>query len=353
MTMISLLRVPATLVALFVLFSAATVSAQTPVVQPGDHVAYIGNTLADRMQHDGWLESYIHALHPDYDLTFRNLGYSADEVKTRPRADNFGSPDQWLEKVSADVIFCFFGYNEALRGEAGLEQFREEFAEMLDGMLSHKYNGESAPRIVVFSPIANEDLDDPNLPDPAEKNRDLKLYSDAMAEISAEKGVRFVDIYGPSVELYESADEPLTMNSVHLLPHGNKALAQAIVRRLFGASAGSVSEERLEAIRQAVVDKNYEWFSRYRVIDEYNVFGGRSKLEWFGQSNADVMMREMEIFDVKTANRDKRVWAVAKGGDLEVVDDNLPSLVPVRTNKPGPLADESFPYLGGEEAISR
>ena len=35
------------------------------------------------------------------------------------------------------------------------------------------------------------------------------------------------------------------------------------------------------------------------------------------------MNREMEIVDVMTANRDKRVWAVAKGGDLEVTDDNV------------------------------
>jgi hypothetical protein len=65
-----------------------------------------------------------------------------------------------------------------------------------------------------------------------------------------------------------------------------------------------------------VLDKNYHWFSRYRVVDEYNVFGGRSKLAWFGQSNADVMMREMEIFDVKTMNRDRKVWAVAKGRNV-------------------------------------
>ena len=52
---------------------------------------------------------------------------------------------------------------------------------------------------------------------------------------------------------------------------------------------------------------------------------GRSKLAWHGQSNADVMRREMEIFDVLTANRDQRIWAVAKGGDLKVDDSNMPS----------------------------
>jgi hypothetical protein len=72
-------------------------------LEQGDHIAYIGNTLADRMQHHAWLETYIHALFPEHDLTFRNLGYLADEVKRRDRADTHHSanavnigPDGWM-----------------------------------------------------------------------------------------------------------------------------------------------------------------------------------------------------------------------------------------------------------------
>ncbi len=86
-------------------------------LRKGEHITYIGNNLADRMQHESWLETYIQALYPEYDLSFRNLGYPGDELKVRNREDNFGSPDQWLAKTQADVIFAFFGYNEALKGE--------------------------------------------------------------------------------------------------------------------------------------------------------------------------------------------------------------------------------------------
>src|SRR5579884_1962418 len=54
-------------------------------VRPGDHICIIGNTLADRMQHDGWLETYLYTRFPTYDLIFRNLGYAADELTTRLR----------------------------------------------------------------------------------------------------------------------------------------------------------------------------------------------------------------------------------------------------------------------------
>ena len=33
-------------------------------IQKGDHICLIGNTLADRMQHDGWLETYLYSRFP-------------------------------------------------------------------------------------------------------------------------------------------------------------------------------------------------------------------------------------------------------------------------------------------------
>ncbi len=110
-------------------------------LRKGDHVAIIGNTIADRMQHHGWLETYLQALHPDLELSFRNLGFSGDEVNKRPRSESFGDADQWLTKCKADVVFCFFGYNEALRGENELPEFEKNLAAMIDDMRAQKYNG--------------------------------------------------------------------------------------------------------------------------------------------------------------------------------------------------------------------
>ncbi|QDT15727.1 PVC-type heme-binding CxxCH protein [Alienimonas californiensis] len=324
----------------------------------GDHVAYIGNTLADRMQHHAWLETYLHALLPDRELTFRNLGFSGDELKQRQRADNFGDADQWLTKVEADVIFCFFGYNEALEGEGGLASFKKDLEDVIAGMRSQKYNGESAPRLVMFSPIAHENLNSPHLPDGSANNANLALYTEAMRAVCEAKQVPFVDLFSLSQKLYAESEEPLTTNGVHLLDRGDRLLARAILTApdspLAHLANGPLpADEEIADLREAALNKNYEWFSRYRVVDEYNVFGGRSKLAWFGQSNGDVMMREMEIFDVKTANRDRVVWAIAQGSNAEPQDDNLPPELVVRPNKEGPLEDGAFPYLGGEEAISQ
>jgi hypothetical protein len=96
----------------------------------------------------------------------RDLGFSGDTLTERPRSDNFGTPDEWLTRVRADVIIAFFGYNESYAGEAGLAAVSEEIWKHSSIIhWSQKYNGESAPRLVLCSPIAFEDLKWPHLPD--------------------------------------------------------------------------------------------------------------------------------------------------------------------------------------------
>lgn len=318
-----------------------------------DHVSFIGNNLADRMQHDGWLETLIQARYPEHELVFRNLGFPGDELTKRPRSSNFGSADEWLTKCKTDVVFAFFGYAESFGGERGVEGFRKNLEKFIDHTRSQQYNGKSNARLVLISPIAHEDLDSRVLPDGKENNQRLALYTKAMKEVAETKGVPLVDLFNATKKLYSQYDAALTMNGVHLNTEGNKAIAEVIVGSLFGESSAKLNESQIEKLRQAVVDKNFHWFSRYRTVDGYNVYGGRSRLNWHGQSNADVMQREMAIFDVMTSNRDKRVWAVAKGGDMKVDDSNIPQPLKVKTNRPGPKPDGGYPYVSGEAGIAK
>ena len=51
----------------------------------GDHICLIGNSLASRMQHDGWLETLLQSRLGDKQLVFRNLAFPGDRVKSRNR----------------------------------------------------------------------------------------------------------------------------------------------------------------------------------------------------------------------------------------------------------------------------
>src|ERR1700712_1198771 len=131
---------------------AGTARAEGFDLKPGDHISIIGNTLADRMQHDGWLEAHLVSRFPEHDLVFRNLGFSGDELTLRLRSQDFGTPDEWLTRTRTDVVFAFFAYNESFAGKAGLEKFKADLRTFIKHTLAQKYNGKTAPRLVVFSP---------------------------------------------------------------------------------------------------------------------------------------------------------------------------------------------------------
>lgn len=358
-------------------------SAAAPfALQPKDNICIIGNTLGERMQYDGWLETMLQARFPKHELVFRNLAFSGDEVPTRLRSKNFGTTDEWLSgvaepiggyednrlagtKTNADVIFAFFGYNESYAGQAGLNAFKKQLSDWLIHTLAQKYNGASAPRVVLFSPIAHEDLGNPDLPDGKENNQRLELYTKAMSEVAAASNVTFVDLFTPSARLYAAMKEPLTMQGVHLNSEGNRQIAQIIDRALFG-DPPQYAEALLPRLRQAVVDKNVHWFHRYRVTDGYSTYGDRAFLTFVRgtprnvnanqaakvpkkdvlPSNYDVLQRELPILDMMTANRDRRIWAVARGSDLDIDDSNTLPPVDAKTNLP-----DASPFMSGPESI--
>ena len=359
-------------------------------LRPGDHVAVIGNTLAERLQYDGWLETMMHARFPEHDLTFRHLGFSGDEVATRTRSKGFGSPDEWLSgradpiggrtdnrfegaNTAADVIFAFFGYNESFAGEAGLPAFRNDLRAWLTHTLAQRYNGTSAPRVVLFSPIAHEDLGNPDLPDGSANNTRLAIYTRAMREEAAAAGVTFVDLFSASETGYRESAEPLTLNGVHLNVRGNRWLAEAIDGALFGGPAPRYDETFLDRLREAVIDRNVHWFQRHRVTDGYSTYGDRAFLTFVRgnprnvddkvaaatpkedvlPSNYDVLQRELPILDVMTRNRDERIWRIARGGPAgpavpPVGDGNTPAFVDAGTN-----LQASDPFLSGEAAVAK
>ena len=323
------------------------------VLEEGEHICLIGNTLADRMQHHGWLETVVQNRFPDRKLVFRNLGFAADELAARPRSDKFGSPEKHLTHSQADVVFAFFGYNESFAGEAGLPKFREQLTHFIEHTRAQRYNGKSAPRLVLFSPLAHEDLRSPHLPDGRENNARLALYTRAMAEVAKEQGVVFVDLFAATRDAYARTEHPLTINGIHLTPAGNRLVAEVIDQQLFG-NRPRLDEARLEQVRQAVLDKNLHWFNRYRVTDGYNVFGGRSVTgNYDGQTNFTIMERELEILDVMSANRDQRIWALAAGKEHVVDDSNVPAPRTLMTNLPGVNPDGTHDFLTAEAAIEK
>ncbi len=358
-------------------FSFATLLPAAPLeLKKGDHVAIVGSALADRQQHHAWLETLIHKAYPDLELTVRNLGFAADEVNVHPRSDEVPTTDYFLNmkpgdlqtsvspesdsrskkagtevvyKSGADfhanVILAYWGFNESFKGAAGLESFKKDLDGYLKKLLGTDY-GKGKPRLVLFSPIAHEDLKDPtNFPDGSANNKNLALYTKAMTEVAKANAVPFVDLFSASQQLFAKASYPLTINGIHLNEEGDKALAPVQFKALFGREAPKL-EAGLAPLHAAVLEKNVQWHHRYRTVDQFNIYGQRSRIKYEGVDNATILGEEMAQRDVKTANRDAVVWALAKGKMLAVKDDNLPPVALTPPNR-----KEAIPYLSGAEAL--
>ncbi len=382
-------------------------------LRPGDRIALVGNALAERMQHDGWFESRLQCRLPDHGLVVRNLGFSADELTVRQRTAGFGSPSEWLDRVDATVVLAFFGGVESFRGPEHLPTYREDLAAWIAEVRALD-TGAGAPRVVLCSPIPVEDTGDPDLPDAEAAHRRLEPYVRATAEVAAERGVPFVDLYSPLRAVFEQTaaqaqaaarwtglpadrrrralgdarESDLTIDGTHLTTFGNAVLAEALEGALVplppdddaataddGApntddtssadDTSSISDSspaptvvrylsarRMKAVRDAVRGKNLLWFNRYRATDGYNVYGGRSSLAYVdGVTNYEVLQREMEVLDAMCGNLDAVIHDRARGGDGDVEPGPVPPLMDVVTNRPGDGPDGAHVFRDGEQAV--
>ena len=329
-------------------------------LKQGDHICLVGNALGERMQHQNQWETLLHQRFPDLDLTVRNLCFPGDEPYTRIRSMNFGDPDSHLAHSGASVVLYFFGFNESFAGEQGLDDFAADMTRLVRHTQQQDYSGDGPPRIVLVSPIALEDTGDRNLPDGGEHNRRLARYTETLAEVADETGVGFVDLFAPTRQLFQGIAERLTLNGAHLNAAGYAALAPILDEGLFGPGGPEKVDPELHA---AVDDKNFHWWHRYRAVNGYSIYGARGKAGFDGTyRNRDVMERERAILDEMTANRDARIWALARGESVpaEVDDSNTLPLINPKTNvgvpddpnaRRGKLG--TLEYLTPEEQLTR
>jgi uncharacterized cupredoxin-like copper-binding protein len=297
-----------------------------------DRIAFIGNTLLDRAQEFGHFESLLQLAHPEHELVIRNFAWSADEIDLQPRPLNFATVEQHLTREQVDVVFAAFGYNESFDGLEALDSFQERLSKGLLDLKARAFNGVSGPQIVLISPIANENTT--SVPAANLNNTRLAVYTKAMEQVAERMQVGFANVYEATRSAMADDGTDLTINGVHLNDAGYEVFAKALFEAVFDEAAPKSNEE----LRAAVVDKNRQYFRRYRPLNTYYYTGARNKEH--GYLDFLPAMRNLEMM---TANRDRRIWAIAQGksfGDQPVDDSNVPEL------------DEVFESRGANEWMS-
>ncbi|MGI9241340.1 MAG: PVC-type heme-binding CxxCH protein, partial [Verrucomicrobiales bacterium] len=331
-----------------------------------------GNGLAERMQHFGHFEALMHQSFPDSQITFRNMGFPGHTPAFRPEAGqpdpwafpgakqfrpeinahhgkgHYPKPDEWLTIIEADTIVAFFGLNESFDGEEGLDRFRAELSAFVDHTLKSAYNGKSAPRLVLATPIAMEQHPGYNLPDAAGRNEMLSKYAKAIIEVAQEKKVGALDLFTPSLAHFKAAGgkQHPTINGVHLSDSGYAWLAPNLMKGLFGKNVSLSADDEL--LRDAIADKSWFWRNDFRMLNGVHAYGQR----WnpFGNINYP---EEIEKIRQMTVLRDENIWKIAQGksSSLKVDDANTRPLTPITTNYAPSVKNGSLNYLAEQEAL--
>lgn len=353
---------------------AATAARSQAVAAPekGERIVLIGNGLAERDVYYGRIETELHLRYPGQELRVRNMGHVGDTPGFRPHPSRvsqwafpgaekfhpdkqihrgkgfYPTPDQWLTHLKADTLVAFFGYNESFDGPSKVANFEAELEAWVQHTLSKAYNGQSAPRLVLVSPVAYEDLSTSrDLPNGDKENANLILYAAAIEKVAKKHGLTFIDLFTPTKELYAKTDKPLTTTGFIPNDDGYKAVADLLATGLFGHQS-RVSKAAPEQVHQAVRQKDWFWNTDYNILNGVHTHGQRYNP--FGPQNyPDEVKKSREM----TALRDQLIHAVAAGKqtDLAVDDSQTHQLPPVPTNYQPSVKNGSEKYLYGDDAL--
>lgn len=294
------------------------------LIKPRSRIVLVGNTLFERAQKYSYFETFLLQSFPEHELVIRNLGWSADTSTLQPRPSNFADQDQHLTHEKADVIFVAYGFNESFKGIEGLSVFREELRNYLTRLRAKAFNGTSAPQLILVSPVACENIKGVNAADL--NNENVALYTVAMQAIADELKIGFVDVYQDTLAAAKSSDDEITSNGVHLNERGYEIFSRSLLEGAFNKVATTVNED----LRKTIIDKNRQYFRRYRPLNTFYYTGGRNKS--YGYLD---FLPAMKNFDLLVKNRERLAWDLASGKKLPILvdDSNLPPLPKTKTSR--------------------
>ncbi len=306
------------LVLVAVLVAGSGLAARPLQLHKGESIVILGNTFAERMQIYGYFETFLHCRFPGHRLRVRNMGWSADEVDLRIRPKGFPDLLGELEGHKADLLFVCFGFNESFAGAAGVDHYRSALVKLIRELQGEQFNGESAPRIVLVSPLAFEPTDGV-VADAFSRNGNLQLYVEASAAVAARTGVRFLDLFTPTSRwIAGHPGRRLTFNGIHLSEYGDWVVSRMMASGLELIDAAEkpspvVQDHGAEQLRRLVYEKNHHFFAWWHPPNASYIHGRRNKTR--GAMHLGEERRQRRLLVVAA---DEDLWAVKKSEPLSV-----------------------------------
>lgn len=210
-----------------------------------ERILFLGGSLFENELEKGYLEFAITSRWPDLDLTFRNLGWTGDNVFAEARS-TFTTPPtpyqqlfQQIRSTNPSYVLIAYGAVESQNGTAGLNQFVNGLDAIIDSIDA------LGAQTILLSTIPVKLAGSPE--HTVIQNKNLKLYADAISSIASKRKKRYVDLYTP---IAGNTGNVFLDNGIHLNDEGYYYLAQ-VLEQAFGWPARE-SKVTLTVVNPAV-----------------------------------------------------------------------------------------------------
>ena len=267
------------------------------VFNQNEKVIFLGNAFFENAVAYGEIETTFSLSFPNKNITFRNIGWSGDNVYAHARSrardgQKFGSPEEGfgmlteqITDLKPDKIFIAYGFNESFDDDAGIEAYRKGLNRLLEML------GQHCPELILVSAIPMEK----GFGIPAEhiesRNKALKKYVEITEEVAFKGEYRFIDLFTPF-----SKENKYTTNGIHLSSEGYRKAGDLIAEALiFPQLVIKIDSKKADDIRNAIIKKNTLFFHRWRPQNDAYVYGLRKHEQRIAQEEP----AQIEPFIVK------------------------------------------------------
>ncbi|WP_026632977.1 GDSL-type esterase/lipase family protein [Dyadobacter alkalitolerans] len=261
---------------------AQTRPATAFTLKDGDRVVFLGSSIFENDFQYGYLELALTTRFADKGVTFRNLGWTGDNVWGEGRSTYTNPPTPYehlmedITKAQPTVVFLGYGGVEAQEGQAGLPHFKEGLNKLLD-----KIEALGAQAILLSTiPVVSSDTAQRI----GQRNADLELYSKAISEVAAQRKKQFIDIYNPI--LNASKKDSIIENTVHLNELGYYHLATTLERALGldaakATTAVNIANDKAEVSNgRSLIPDRKGVLARFAVDDKYLPLPSPKSADW-------------------------------------------------------------------------
>lgn len=271
----------------------------------GDRVVLLGDGLIEQEQYHGWVELMLTRAFSNADVTYRNLGWSADtpagasrfglsllQAGYEPEDEGWKQLQEQLRQSEPTVVILGYGMASSLElGSEQVDTFVNEYRRLI-GFLKQL---NSEVRLLFLSPLSRVEAST-DTPLATQRAKDIDGFARAIANLAKEVDGHFVD-------LSDVARTPeLRRDAIHLNDQGYQELASHLATAL-QLQPGAWREA--SELQKAILKKNEWFFHRSRPANMAYVFGFRKREQ--GQNAVEIPQ-----FDVLIKEEETRIAQLRK-----------------------------------------